>query len=90
MRSRKPDRLLRNILVASIVVLAVGFLGLGVRASATVVATHLAFLAVSVISIAILVCYLVLRQRTRRLNSHSVPLESPRAKRPLLRRPDTR
>jgi heme A synthase len=90
MKIGEPKKLLRNVLLALIVVLAIGFLGLGIRVSATVVNTHLAFLAVCAISIAILVFYLVLRRRTRRRNAYSALREPPFVKRPLMPRPDTR
>ena len=85
MKRSKPGGLLRNILVALIVVLTIGFLGLGIRVSATVLTTHLAFLAVCAISTAILVLYLVLRRRTRRRNALSALRELSLVKRPISR-----
>ena len=73
-------------LVSAIVVLMIGFLGLGVRAFATADATKLIFLAVFVTSVVILALYFVRRRPTRELAAHLLFRESPFVKRSLFSR----
>src|ERR1017187_10219431 len=66
MKSKKPSMFLRHALVSSIVVLMIGFLGLGVRVFATADTTRHIFFAAFLISVVILVSYFMFRRRTRR------------------------
>ncbi|MFZ0981393.1 MAG: hypothetical protein WAN23_18475, partial [Candidatus Acidiferrales bacterium] len=70
MESGKRGRFLRNVLVCSIVVLAVGFLGLGVRALELAYITHLAFAGLFVASIMSLVWYFLLHRPDRERAAH--------------------
>jgi hypothetical protein len=70
MKSGKRDKFLRNVLVCSIVVLAVGRLGLGVRALELPYITHLAFVGLFVASIMSLVWYFLLHRPGRELAAH--------------------
>jgi hypothetical protein len=80
MKSKKPGISLRGVLVSSIVVLAIGFLGLGIRAFAPAYITHFAFFALFAISGGILVLYFMLHPPARELTAHLVwspPPEAP-------------
>ena len=67
MKSGKQGKFLRNVLVCSIAVLAIGFLGLGVRALEPAYITHLAFVGLFVVSIMSLVSYFLLRRPDQEL-----------------------
>ncbi|MFY9690966.1 MAG: hypothetical protein WA369_11485 [Candidatus Acidiferrales bacterium] len=58
---------LRNALVASIAVLMIGFVGLGVRALEPAHITHVVFLGLFVVSIVILVLYFILHPSIREI-----------------------
>jgi uncharacterized membrane protein YtjA (UPF0391 family) len=66
MESKKPSLFLCHALISLIVVLVIGFLGLGVRAFATADTTKVICFAAFVISVVILVLYFMLRRPTRR------------------------
>ena len=72
MNSKKPSLFLCRVLVSLIVVLLIGFLGLGVRAFATADTTQFIFSAAAVISVAILVLYFMLLRPARQLAAHSL------------------
>jgi hypothetical protein len=72
MKSKKPGLFLCRALISSIVLLATGFLGFGVRAFATADTTNFIFFAAFLISIAILVLYFMLRRPTREPAAHSL------------------
>jgi hypothetical protein len=78
--------LLCRALVSLIVVLMIGFLGLGVRAFATADATKFIFDAAFIISVVILVLYFMLRRSTQELTAHSLFREPPFVKRLLFLR----
>jgi hypothetical protein len=67
MKSGKQGKFLRNALVCSIAVLAIGFLGLGVRALEPAYITHLAFVGLFVASMMSLVSYFLLHRPDREL-----------------------
>jgi hypothetical protein len=71
MKSGKQGKFLRNVLVCSIAVLAVGFLGLVVRALEPANITHLAFVGLFVASIMSLVSYFLLRRPDQELAAHA-------------------
>jgi ABC-type Na+ efflux pump permease subunit len=77
MKSKEPGMFLCRALVSLIVVLMIGFVGLGVRAFATADATQFIFSAAFVISVAILVLYFMLRRPIRELLAHSLFREPP-------------
>jgi len=62
MKSGKQGKFLRNVLVCSIAVMVVGFLGLGVRALELAYITHLEFVGLFVASIMLLVSYFLLHR----------------------------
>jgi hypothetical protein len=72
MKSKKPGLFLFRALVASIVALATGFVGFGVRAFATADTTNFIFLGAFVISCAIVVLYFMLRRPNREPTAHSL------------------
>lgn len=85
-KSEKPGILLRRAFVSSIVVLTIGFLGVGVRAFESAGTTTFLFSAAFVISVVILVLYFMLRGSTRKHPAHSLFRESPFLKRSLFSR----
>jgi ABC-type Na+ efflux pump permease subunit len=89
MKSKKPGMLLCRALVSLIVMLMIGFLGLGVRAFATADTTQFIFSAAFVISVTVLVLYFMLRRPTRELTAYSLFREPPFVKRFLLPRLST-
>lgn len=83
-KSNKAGLFLCRVLVSLIVVLLIGFLGLGVRAFATADATQFIFSAASVVSVATLVLYFMLLRPARELTVHSMFAEPLFVKRFLL------
>jgi ABC-type Na+ efflux pump permease subunit len=77
MKSKEPGMFLCRALLSLIVVLMIGFVGLGVRAFATADTTQFIFSAVFVISVAIRVLYFMLRRPIRELTAHSLFREPP-------------
>jgi len=77
MKRNEPGMFLCRALVSLIVVLMIGFLGLGVRAFATADTTQFIFFAACVISVAILALYFMLRRPTREPTGHSLFREPP-------------
>jgi hypothetical protein len=89
MKSKNPSVLLCHTLGSFIVVLVIGFLGLGVRAFATANTSRHIFSAAFAISLAILVLYFMLRRPTRELTAYSLFHEPPFVQRFLLPRLST-
>src|ERR1700736_5309167 len=83
MKSKKSSMFLCHTLVSSIVVLMIGFLGIGVRVFATADTTKYIFFAALIIPVVILVWYFMLRRSTRELTARSLFREPPFAKRAL-------
>lgn len=77
MESKKPNMFLCHALVSLIVVIMIGYLGLGVRAFATADTTKVIFDAAFVISVVILFLHFMLRRSTRELTAHSLFREPP-------------
>jgi len=68
----KPSLFLCRVLVTLILVLLIGFLGLGVRMFATTDTAQFIFSAAAVISVAIVVLYFMLLRPARQLTAHSL------------------
>jgi hypothetical protein len=83
MKSGKRGKFLRNALVCSIAVLAIGFLGLGVRALEPAYITHLAFVGLFVASIMSLVSYFLPHRPDRELVAHPPSRTPPFMKLPI-------
>jgi hypothetical protein len=83
MKSGQQGKFLRNVLVCSIVVLAIAFLGLGVRALEPANITHLAFVGLFVVSIVILVSYFLLHRPGQELAAHPPSRTPPFMKLPI-------
>jgi hypothetical protein len=77
MKRNEPGMFLCRALVSLIVVLMIGFLGLGVRAFTTADTTQFIFFAECVISVAILALYFMLRRPSREPTGHSPFREPP-------------
>ena len=85
-KSGESSSLLCLTFVSSIVVLTIGFLGVGVRAFESAGTTKFVFGAAFVVSALILVLYFMLRGSTRERPAHSLFRESPFVKRSLFPR----